>query len=221
MASSAELTLAVTPHSAFFVLSTAGYLHEYPSSDTSLDKPHLSLYLPHCTLGPMPSAAGNKNGRFKFTLEGRQSATSGTFKGSLKMQHKELGRTYSARSWEELRAWWTELEKVRWAELDPCAAPPDPSVCAQFTKGSAGALAVEQGPAPLAVQRAGLPAETEEEAAHAGALTTDEEMGGSSDEEFEEAETSLGAAGVAARKEGSQEKVRCAGRTHALTSGRD
>ncbi|ORY43261.1 hypothetical protein BCR35DRAFT_249442, partial [Leucosporidium creatinivorum] len=143
---------------AFFVLSPSGYLHEYRSSDTPLDKPYLSLMLPSCTLGPMPPATGSKGGRFKFVIEGRQSPSTGTIRGTIKKQQKQLGRSYSARSWEELHSWWIEIEKKR------------------------------QGPGPTAVQRAGLPpAQVAAVTHHEGGSSSDDELNGSSDEEYAEA----------------------------------
>ncbi|KAK4697374.1 hypothetical protein P7C70_g8224, partial [Phenoliferia sp. Uapishka_3] len=43
------------PHwkEAYFIVTPSGHLHEYASSDSPLDKPHISLYLPHCTVGPI------------------------------------------------------------------------------------------------------------------------------------------------------------------------
>ncbi|GEM12522.1 PH domain containing protein [Rhodotorula toruloides] len=56
---------------SFYILTPAGYLHEYPSSDLSKHPmPELSLFLPECTLG----APTNPHARsHKFHIEGKKS----------------------------------------------------------------------------------------------------------------------------------------------------
>ncbi|GAA5931138.1 hypothetical protein JCM1841_002112 [Sporobolomyces salmonicolor] len=157
---------------AYFVLTPSGYLHEYPSSSTPFSQPHMSLLLPKCTVHPLPSATPTSNGKersAKFTIEGRKSAGAGTLHGTLKMKHKELGRSYRCRSWEEAKGWWVELEKLSQASSQPFAA---------------SSLSERQGAAPDAVQNAGLPAVVD----HEGEQTAEEEdlATGSSDEEEEE-----------------------------------
>ncbi|GAA5906119.1 hypothetical protein JCM5296_001052 [Sporobolomyces johnsonii] len=158
---------------AYFVLTPSGYLHEYASSSTPFSQPHISLFLPNCTVHPLPAATPTSNGKergAKFTIEGRKSAGAGTLHGTLKMKHKELGRSYRCRSWEEAKGWRVEIEKLSKASSQP------------FTASS---LSERQGPAPDAVQNAGLPAVVEHEGPE---QTADEEdvATGSSDEEEEE-----------------------------------
>lgn len=85
---------------AYFVLTPSGNLHEYRSPDAALDKPAVSLHLPACTLGPMPTPEPSTKGRqldAMFTIEGDGGARN----------------VFRAKSWEELSAWWGEIEKVR------------------------------------------------------------------------------------------------------------
>ena len=64
----------------YFVLTPAGFLHEFSSSDPTIPAgqvPSFSLFLSSCTLGP-PSTVKSKS--HKFHIEGRKEGT-GTTKG--------------------------------------------------------------------------------------------------------------------------------------------
>ncbi|WVQ71096.1 hypothetical protein IAR50_000621 [Cryptococcus sp. DSM 104548] len=98
----------------FYVLTPAGYLHEYASSDpTTATHPVWSLFLPACTLGPPSSAATAKS--HKFHIEGRKDGTSaygktpggrGLFRGS------DTAFTFRARSHEEMMEVWNDLRML-------------------------------------------------------------------------------------------------------------
>jgi hypothetical protein len=67
----------------YFVLTPAGFLHGYASSDErpnggnggAAPTPTFSLFLPQCTLGPY---AGPRAGQYKFSVEGRKDGTGTT-----------------------------------------------------------------------------------------------------------------------------------------------
>nr|ODO02594.1 cytoplasmic protein [Cryptococcus depauperatus CBS 7855] len=98
----------------FYVLTPAGYLHEYASSDpTTATHPIWSLFLPACTLGPPSSATTAKS--HKFHIEGRKDGTSaygktpggrGLFRGS------DTAFTFRARSHEEMMEVWNVLRML-------------------------------------------------------------------------------------------------------------
>ncbi|TKA50612.1 hypothetical protein B0A53_06090 [Rhodotorula sp. CCFEE 5036] len=111
---------------AYFVLSSAGFLHEYPDSTTPLSSPSTSLFLPNCVVTQVMNPEPGKDRHATFTISGRQSTASGSMRGTFGMQHSDVSRSYRARSYAEALEWWTEIAKA------------------------------------TAVQRAGLPAETDE-----------------------------------------------------------
>ncbi|KAF9231231.1 hypothetical protein BU15DRAFT_68513, partial [Melanogaster broomeanus] len=74
-----------TYREAYYVLTPAGFLHEYASSDPEHIGNHLpvfSLFLPACTLGP-PSSASAKS--HKFHIEGKKDGTGTTKGGGFKL----------------------------------------------------------------------------------------------------------------------------------------
>ncbi|KAM0792607.1 hypothetical protein ACM66B_005268 [Microbotryomycetes sp. NB124-2] len=97
----------------FWILSPSGHLHSYASSTSPIAFPQVSLALRHCTLGPMPMPeVGSKGKQMEalFTID----APDGKY-------------VFRAKSWEELSAWWTDVEKfTKKAEIpieqDPRAA---------------------------------------------------------------------------------------------------
>jgi hypothetical protein len=99
----------------FYVLTPAGYLHEYSSSDpTTATHPVWSLFLPACTLGPPSSAATAKS--HKFHIEGRKDGTSafGKTPGGRGLFHSasETAFTFRARSHEEMMEVWNDLRML-------------------------------------------------------------------------------------------------------------
>ncbi|KIK96295.1 hypothetical protein PAXRUDRAFT_318966 [Paxillus rubicundulus Ve08.2h10] len=135
-----------TYREAYYVLTPAGFLHEYASSDPEHIGSHLpvfSLFLPACTLGP-PSSASAKS--HKFHIEGRKDGTGTTKGGGFKLigggQHAWSFRT---RSREDMMEWWNDIRML----------------CARYL------VASEQmdrgGPVQAAVRSAGYVSEEEEE----------------------------------------------------------
>lgn len=100
----------------FYVLTPAGYLHEYASSDPSTaTHPVWSLFLPACTLGPPSSASTAKS--HKFHIEGRKDGTSanGRTPGSRSFfggGGSETAFTFRARSHEEMMEVWNDLRML-------------------------------------------------------------------------------------------------------------
>ncbi|KAI5480244.1 PH domain containing protein, partial [Pseudohyphozyma bogoriensis] len=98
-----------TWNAAHFILTPAGNLHEYKSSDSPLDKPVVSLHLPACIIGPMPTPEPSTKGRqldAMFTIEGPDSRN-----------------VFRAKSWEELSSWWVEIDQF----TKKLPLPDDPS----------------------------------------------------------------------------------------------
>ncbi|KDQ19293.1 hypothetical protein BOTBODRAFT_27873 [Botryobasidium botryosum FD-172 SS1] len=95
---------------SYYVLTPAGYLHEYTSSDPhARASPHFSLFLPACTLGPPSSSATSRS--HKFHIEGKKDASGFAGRGSI------LGRsmhayTFRARSHDEMMEWWNDLRML-------------------------------------------------------------------------------------------------------------
>jgi len=98
----------------FYVLTPAGYLHEYASSDpTTATHPVWSLFLPACTLGPPSSATTAKS--HKFHIEGRKDGTSAVGKtpgGKGFFGGSDTAFTFRARSHEEMMEVWNDLRML-------------------------------------------------------------------------------------------------------------
>jgi hypothetical protein len=92
--------------SAFFVLSPAGYYHEYATPSTPFHLPSLSLHIPMCTVHPL------KTMKPQFTIEGRKAGSKG-LRGSLKIKQREVAWSYRAKGMDIITEWWVELDKVR------------------------------------------------------------------------------------------------------------
>lgn len=97
---------------AYFVLSSAGFLHEYPDSTTPLSSPSTSLFLPNCVVTQVMNPEPGKDRHATFTISGRQSTASGSMRGTFGMQHSDVSRSYRARSYAEALEWWTEIAKA-------------------------------------------------------------------------------------------------------------
>ena len=144
---------------SYYVLTPAGFLHEYESSDMLGGKgPVFSLFLPMCTLGP-PSTSTSK--AHKFHIEGRKDGT-GTTKtgGSVRKSLSLSGRSahawsFRARSHEEMMEWWNDIRML----------------CARYLVASE---AMDRGgPIEAAVRSVGY--ETEEEETEEGSSVEEEE----------------------------------------------
>lgn len=96
----------------FYVLTPAGYLHEYTSSDpTTATHPIWSLFLPACTLGPPSSASTAKS--HKFHIEVRKDGTSAFGKTpGAKLFSSTEAYTFRARSHEEMMEVWNDLRML-------------------------------------------------------------------------------------------------------------
>lgn len=98
----------------FYVLTPAGYLHEYASSDPSTaTHPIWSLFLPACTLGPPSSAHTAKS--HKFHIEARKDGTSAYGKtpgGRSLFGAGDAAFTFRARSHEEMMEVWNDLRML-------------------------------------------------------------------------------------------------------------
>ncbi|KAK4058567.1 hypothetical protein OIO90_000011 [Microbotryomycetes sp. JL221] len=81
----------------YWILSPSGHLHSFPSSSSPISHPTTSLSLRHCTLGAMPTPEATTKGKqleAMFTID----APDGKY-------------VFRAKSWEELMAWWSEIEQ--------------------------------------------------------------------------------------------------------------
>ncbi|KAH7929232.1 hypothetical protein BV22DRAFT_136463 [Leucogyrophana mollusca] len=147
-----------TYREAYYVLTPAGFLHEYNSSDPSNGHaPVFSLFLPACTLGP-PSSTSAKS--HKFHIEGRKDGTGTTKSGSFKlpMSGGQHAWSFRSRSREDMMEWWNDIRML----------------CARYL------VASEQmdrgGPVEAAVRSAGYVSEEEEEEDDEGSSIEEEEQ---------------------------------------------
>lgn len=148
-----------TYREAYYVLSPAGYLHEYASSDPKTrPMPVFSLFLPACTLGP-PSAARSADKSHKFHIEGRKDGTGSIAGGKIHLPGRSPhAYTFRARSHEDMMEWWNDIRML----------------CARYLVASESME--RSGPVEAAVRAAGYMSEEEE----------DEEEGSSIEEEEDE-----------------------------------
>ncbi|EJF56017.1 hypothetical protein DICSQDRAFT_72320 [Dichomitus squalens LYAD-421 SS1] len=108
-----------TYRESYYVLTAAGFLHEYASSDPAVGhQPLFSLFLPLCTLGP-PSPSSAKS--HKFHIEERKDGTGATNSGSFRhMKDSLIGRGHStgrawafrARSHDDMMEWWNDIRML-------------------------------------------------------------------------------------------------------------
>ncbi|KAF8623293.1 hypothetical protein AX17_007465 [Amanita inopinata Kibby_2008] len=134
-------------HESYFVLTPAGYLHEYTTSDPATpggQSPIFSLFLPACTLGP-PATAGAKS--HKFHIESRKDGTGATKTGSFRvsMNPGQIAWSFRARSREDMMEWWNDIRML----------------CARYLVASE--QMERSGPVAAAVRAAGYVSEEEEE----------------------------------------------------------
>lgn len=152
---------------SYFVLTPAGFLHEYSSSDPAShagQTPLFSLFLPACTLGPPSSVSARSH---KFHIEGRKDGQGTTKTGSLKglgsmVSGRQHAWSFRARSHEDMMEWWNDVRML----------------CARYLVASE--QMERSGPVHAAVRSAGYVSEEDEE------LESDE--GSSVEEEREEEE---------------------------------
>lgn len=138
---------------AFYVLTPAGFLHEYASSDPALaDKPLFSLFLPMCTLGPPSSPSARSH---KFHIEGRKDGSGSTKTGSFRALiggGNNSNRTSGGHAWafrtrshDEMMEWWNDIRML----------------CARYLVASESME--RSGPVAAAVRAAGYTSEDEGE----------------------------------------------------------
>jgi hypothetical protein len=140
---------------SFFVLTAAGYLHEYPSSDPQARiTPIFSLFLPLCTLGPPSSATTSRS--HKFHIEGRKDATGMRTTGLLG-RNSQHAYTFRCRSHEEMMEWWNDIRMLVARYL----------VASEQIERS--------GPVAAAVRAAGYVSEEDEEGSEEGSSVEEEE----------------------------------------------
>ncbi|KAF7335663.1 PH domain-containing protein [Mycena venus] len=140
-----------TYRESFFVLTPAGFLHEYGSSDPMSPngrEPLFSLFLPMCTLGP-PSSASAKS--HKFHIEGRKDGSGTTKSGSVRrslslsrLRGSEHAWSFRARSREDMMEWWNDIRML----------------CARYLVASE--QMERSGPVAAAVRAAGYVSEEED-----------------------------------------------------------
>ncbi|KAI0050471.1 hypothetical protein FA95DRAFT_1555591 [Auriscalpium vulgare] len=142
---------------SYFVLTPAGFLHEYSSSDpTQGHAPLFSLFLPMCTLGPASSPTAKSH---KFHIEGRKDGQGSTKTGSLHIGRSQHAWSFRARSHEDMMEWWNDVRML----------------CARYLVASE---AMERsGPIAAAVRAAGYTSDAED---------AEEDEGSSVEEEREE-----------------------------------
>ncbi|KAG1735340.1 uncharacterized protein EDB91DRAFT_1144983 [Suillus paluster] len=149
-----------TYREAYYVLTPAGFLHEFATSDpsqTGSQTPIFSLFLPACTLGP-PSTPSSKS--HKFHIEGRKDGTGTTKHGSFKlpMTGGQHAWSFRSRSHEDMMEWWNDVRML----------------CARYL------VASEQmdrgGPVEAAVRSAGYVSEEEDEEEEDGSSIEEEEQ---------------------------------------------
>lgn len=157
---------------SYFVLTPAGFLHEYASSDPASSGGHsplFSLFLPACTLGPASSMSAQSH---KFHIEERKDGQGSTKMGSLKGTFGGLGSghawSFRARSHEDMMEWWNDVRML----------------CARYLVASE--QMERSGPVHAAVRSAGYVSEEEEEMSEEGSSVEEEE-----DEEEEEEEEDM------------------------------
>lgn len=138
-----------TYNESFYVLTPAGFLHEFATSDPAAPggtTPTFSLFLPACTLGP-PSSANARS--HKFHIEGSKYGSGATKTGSFRL-NGGIAWSFRARSREDMMEWWNDIRML----------------CARYLVASE--QIERDGPVAAAVRAAGYLSEGEEEAPSSG-----------------------------------------------------
>ncbi|KAJ7644189.1 hypothetical protein FB45DRAFT_784043 [Roridomyces roridus] len=157
-----------TYRESFFVLTPAGFLHEYSSSDPMSPggrEPLFSLFLPMCTLGP-PSGASAKS--HKFHIEGRKDGSGTTKAGGVSGVRRSLSSRFTggggdhawsfrSRSREDMMEWWNDIRML----------------CARYLVASE--QMERSGPVAAAVRSAGYVSEEEESGDEEGSSVEEED----------------------------------------------
>jgi hypothetical protein len=187
---------------AFYVLTPAGFLHEYASADpVAAPEPRWSLFLPACTLGP-PSKATALAGSHKFHItweraprEGGAAPKTGLKRlGSLGRGAGGSAYTFRARSHGELMEWWNDVRML----------------CSRYLVASE--TVDRGGPVMAAVRAAGYGSDD----SHSGS-----ERGSSEEEEDEDGYVSAGPAPATPDEEAAPSKRALEKRPEASVRGDD
>lgn len=126
---------------SYFVLTAAGFLHEYNSPDpVEQTNPSFSLFLPSCTLGPPSSPTTDRS--HKFHIEGKKDAT-GLSRSNSFLHRGSQAWTFRARSHDEMLEWWNDIRML----------------CARYLVASD--QMERSGPVAAAVRQAGYVSEEE------------------------------------------------------------
>jgi hypothetical protein len=161
---------------SYFVLTPAGFLHEYSTSDPTNNggqTPMFSLFLPACTLGPPSSSSARSH---KFHIEGRKDGTGTTKTGSFKvLRSGQHAWSFRARSREDMMEWWNDVRML----------------CARYLVASE--QMERSGPVEAAVRSAGYVSEDEDDEDEDEGSSVEEEEGEEGEEDdgeelYEEAE---------------------------------
>ncbi|KAG6826901.1 hypothetical protein H0H92_013976 [Tricholoma furcatifolium] len=168
-----------TYRESYFVLTAAGFLHEYASNDPSSPEglnPMFSLFLPLCTLGP-PSTSVGPGSSHKFHIEGRKDGV-GTTKGQSPFKaltgNAQHAWSFRARSREDMMEWWNDIRML----------------CARYLVASESME--RSGPLEAAVRAAGYVSEDEGITEDEGSSVEEEEGEEGVDEEYEHAQEAVG-----------------------------
>ena len=150
----------------YFVLTPAGFLHEYASSDPESpggQTPAFSLFLPACTLGPPSPSSGKSH---KFHIEGRTDGMGTTKTGSIRavFSRGSLAWSFRARSREDMMEWWNDIRML----------------CARYLVASE--QMERSGPIAAAVRSAGYVSEENSEVEEGSSVDAEEEMYEDADE---------------------------------------
>ncbi|KAL0945209.1 hypothetical protein HGRIS_000721 [Hohenbuehelia grisea] len=149
-----------TYRESYYVLTPAGFLHEFESSDPAAPggaTPLFSLFLPACTLGPPSSATGKSH---KFHIEGRKDGLGTTKTGSFRASLRGGGQhawAFRARSREDMMEWWNDIRML----------------CARYLVASE--QMERSGPIAAAVRAAGYVSEEDEDEDEGSSVEEEEE----------------------------------------------
>lgn len=162
-----------TYRESYYVLTPAGFLHEYTSSDPAqADRPTFSLFLPLCTLGPpsAPAAASHK-----FHIEGRKDGTGSVKTGSLMSLVSRKGSgpawTFRGRSHDDMMEWWNDIRML----------------CARYLVASESME--RSGPVAAAVRAVGYASEEEGEETEEEGSSVEEERDQEDEDMYHQART--------------------------------
>ncbi|KAI0031133.1 hypothetical protein K488DRAFT_52764 [Vararia minispora EC-137] len=99
---------------AYYVLTPAGFLHEYSSSDPTIaTSPTFSLFLPLCTLGPAsPQNAKSHKFHIESRRDGQGSTKTGSFRRGIGMGGGGHAWSFRARSHEDMMEWWNDTRML-------------------------------------------------------------------------------------------------------------